>query len=382
MKRTIVLTAVAVMLAAFAAPALAQTKECNDENKGAWYDTFLKNYKGDPPQQKIAYDAAKLYLTSCPEDPADKIADFMKNKFVIPYEAMSAGVTIKKQFEDAFKQKNYADQIRLGKQIVVSEPDNSAVYIIMGLAGLSDASLLNDSAESAKKAIAMIETGKPFAPLSSKDSALAYLNYVIGKANLKGAPSDAITYLWKAARYESDLKKNPQLYLDLAAAYNDGPRAKQSEAYKIYLDKPETPESKLALANVNQIIDRQIDALARATALATNAADKKSVMDALTEIYKDRNKSDAGLNELVANVLSKPLPEIPTPLTSLPTPPASSTPATSGTPGTTGGTKTTGAQTSGQNKTGSASVTGTGTAKPAASPTPSNKRPRSNHSRG
>jgi len=61
------------MLAVFAAPALAQSKECNDENKAAWYDTFLKNYKGEPPQQKIAYDAAKLYLTSCPEDPADQI---------------------------------------------------------------------------------------------------------------------------------------------------------------------------------------------------------------------------------------------------------------------------------------------------------------------
>jgi hypothetical protein len=381
------------MLAAFAATALAQTKECNAENKAAWYDTFLKNYKGDPPQQKIAYDAAKLYLTSCPEDPADKIADFMKNKFVIPYEAMTAGVTTKKQFDDAFKQKHYADQIRLGKQIVATEPDNPAVYIIMGLAGLGDASLLNDSAEFAKKAIAMIEAGKPFAPLTTKDQALAYLNYVVGKANLKSAPADSIPYLLKAARYESDLKKNPQLYLDLAAAYNDGPRAKQSEAYKIYLDKPETPESKLALANINQIIDRQIDALARAAALASNAADKKSVMEALTEIYKDRNKSEAGLNELVANVLSKPLPDIPTPLTSLPTPMPSSTPATSGSPGKNGGTQTgttggakttgaTGAQTSGQNKTGSASVTGTGTAKPAASPTPSNKRPRSNHRRG
>ena len=75
MKRTIILSTVAVMLAVFAVPVLAQTKECNDENKAAWYDTFLKNYKGEPPQQKIAYDAAKLYLTSCPADPADKIAE-------------------------------------------------------------------------------------------------------------------------------------------------------------------------------------------------------------------------------------------------------------------------------------------------------------------
>src|SRR6267143_3405283 len=106
MRRTIKLVTLAAMLAVFAAPALAQSKECNDENKGAWYDTFLKNYKGEPPQQKIAYDAAKLYLTSCPEDPADKIAEFMKNKFVLPFEKMTAGQTLKKQFEDAFKAKN------------------------------------------------------------------------------------------------------------------------------------------------------------------------------------------------------------------------------------------------------------------------------------
>jgi len=79
---------------------LAQTKECNDENKAAWYDTFLKNYKLDPPQQRLL-TMRQLYLTSCPEDPADKIADFMKNKFVGPYEAMMAGTNLKKQFEEA-----------------------------------------------------------------------------------------------------------------------------------------------------------------------------------------------------------------------------------------------------------------------------------------
>ena len=63
----------------------------------------------------------------------------------------------KKQFEEAVKQKKYADQIRLGKQIIATEPDNSAVYIIMGLAGLGDESLLNESAQFAKKAIEMIE---------------------------------------------------------------------------------------------------------------------------------------------------------------------------------------------------------------------------------
>src|SRR5258708_1392394 len=371
MKRTIILSTVAVMLAVFAVPALAQTKECNDENKAAWYDTFLKNYKGEPPQQKIAYDAAKLYLTSCPADPADKIADFMKNKFVIPYEAMMGGVTLKKQFEDAYKAKKYADEIKLGKQIVATEPDNSAVYIMMGVAGLGDESLLNDAAESAKKAIELVQTGKPFAPYESKDKALAALNYVIARSKLKTSPAEAIPYLIQAAKYDSDLKKNPQVYLDLAAAYNDGPRAKLTEEYKSKIgpNQTETPESKLAFANLSQVLDRQIDAWARAAALA-DAANKTAIMGDLTELYKYTHKTDAGLNELVANVLSKPIPDIPTPLTSLPASTPSSTPATGGSTtngsaqtGNGGGTKTrrsTGAATGGQTKTGSISVGATG----------------------
>lgn len=378
MKRTIKILAAAAVVALFAATALAQTKECNDENKSAWYDTFLKNYKGEAPQQKIAYDAAKLYLTSCPEDPNDQIAAFMKNKFVVPYEKVTAGNELKKQFDDAFKQKKYADQIRIGKEIVATEPDNAVAYIIMGVAGLGDPSVLADSAQAAKKAIELIETGKPFAPYESKDKALAALNYAVAKSLLKNAPADAIPYLLKAARYDSELKKSAALYLDLANAYNEGPRAKLTAEYtsKVGPNQTETPESKLALENLNQVIDRQIDAMARAAALA-DAANKKALMDELTEIYKYRNKSETGLNELVASVLSKPLPDVPTPLTSLPSQPAS-TPASGGSPGTNGTAPpgpTGGAKPAGT--TGPATGTQTGSAKPVASPTPA-KKPRSN----
>ena len=194
----------------------------------------------------------------------------------------------------------------------------------------------------------------------------------------------------KAVRYESDLKKNPQVYAELAGAYGEGPIAKLSEEYKAKFTT-ESPESKLALANINQMIDRQIDALARAAALSSDAANKKAVMDVLTGLYTDRNKSAAGLNEMIAGILTKPIPDVPTPLTSLPSTP-SSTPAADSTgatgsaqPGTTGGTKPAGngaTSTGVPAKTGS-SATGTpaGGAKPVATPTPI-KKPRSNHRRG
>src|SRR5437660_895450 len=392
MKRMIKLFVFAAIVAAFAVPALDQSKDCTDENKSGWYDTFLKNYKGESAQQKVAYDAAKQYL-SCTSDPSDQYAAYLK-KFVDLIDTFNKAQDLNKQFDAAYKNKNYADQMRLGKQILTGDPDNATVNIIMGVAGLGDANVLNESSQYARKAIALIESGKPATPYQ-KDQALAYLNWNIGKASLSSAPADSIPYLLKAAKLESEVKKNPQLYLELAAAYENGPRAKFTDEYKSKQgpNGTETPESKLVLENLNQVIDRQIDALARAAALTTNANDKKTVMDDLTTWYKYRNKSETGLNELVASVLSKPLPDIPTPITSLPTTPMSTptgTPTNVGSPGTnggagnSGGTKTAGSNntsTTGQTKTTSTSTTGgqTGSAKPSPSPTPRPKQRRSNH---
>ena len=329
MTRMIKLVTIAMMLAVFAAPALAQSKECNDENKAAWYQKFLDNFRGDPDKQKAAYEAATTYRDSCTADPNDAQRAYME-KFIAAYDKVHQNADTGKQFEDAVKNAKYTEQMRLGRLVLATEPDNVKVYIILGVVGLNDPSFLSDSAQYATKAIEMIEGGKPFAPLfdGSKDKALAQLNYAIAKSTVTNDPTAAIPFFVKALKPESDLKKNPQVYAQLAGAYGAGPVTKLANDYKVFVGKDETPESKLALANLNQVIDRQIDALARAAAVATNPADKKNVMDVLTGIYKDRNKSEAGLNELVAGILAKPIPDVPTPLTSLPTP--ASTPAATG----------------------------------------------------
>ncbi len=388
MRRTIKLVTLAAMFAVFAAPALAQSKQCNDEFKSATYQKWYDNRKD---HQDVAYEAAKEYLSVCPAD--DSPYKTALQKFKDAYDAMTAGATTAKQFEDAVKNAKYAEQLRLGKLVLAGDPDNVKIYIIMGVAGLNDRSLLSDSAQYAKKAIELIESGKAFAPLfdSSKDKALAQLNYVIASAAVKNDPTAAIPYFVKALKQESDLKKNPQVYAELAGAYGAGPVAKLADDYKVFVGKDETPVSKLALANLNQVIDRQIDALARAAALAANPADKKNVMDLLTAIYKDRNKSESGLNELVAGILSKPLPDVPTPITSLPSSTPAGTPATNGSPSGTNGATSSNTGTNGQTKAGSAGATGaqngnktTSGAKPSPSPTPGNKpKPRrANHRRG
>ena len=80
---------------------------------------------------------------------------------------------------------------------------------------------------------------------------------------------------------------------------------------------------KLALANINQIVDRMIDAYARAVALAATdprfASQKMGWIESLITWYKFRNNnSDTGMAEFVVRVFSKPLPPLPTRLTSPP----------------------------------------------------------------
>jgi hypothetical protein len=381
--RTIALFAI---LSLSTVAAWSQAKECTEEFKTA---TYSKWYDNRIEHQDVAYEAATEYLTVCPQDESP-YATALRN-FKKKYEDLKGIQNVAAQFQAAVEKNNYADTMRLGRQIVSGNPDNALVYIYMANTGLNDPNLLGESGQAAKKAIELIEAGKPFAPTykNSKDLALASLTYVIAKATAKTAPVDAIPYFIKAAKYESDIKKNALLYNELAAAHGERV-AKLTTDYEPYIGKPETPESKLILANLNQALDLQIDALARATALA-DAANKPALKERLTELYKFRNKSEAGLDGMLAGVLAKPIPDVPAPITQLPTPAPAATPTptpASPAPGnpTTGGAapgaspKTSGATSSsaGKTNTSGTSTPPATTAKPTATPKP---KPKKHHRR-
>src|SRR5260370_38595796 len=113
--------ALAAMLAGFAAPALAQSKECNEDFKSATYQKWYDNRKD---HQDVAYQAAKDYLGTCTTE--DQYSAALK-KFVDAYDKLTATASVNKQFEHAYKNKKYAYQIRLGKQIEATDPDTYAV---------------------------------------------------------------------------------------------------------------------------------------------------------------------------------------------------------------------------------------------------------------
>ncbi|MCM3902895.1 MAG: hypothetical protein ND866_14410 [Pyrinomonadaceae bacterium] len=316
-------------------PTLAQ--ECTPEAKTALYNEFRTHFKGDTAK---ANELAKKWL-ACPEVAGEEqIGAYLKN-FVTLYEKANR----KDRVTDlVYNKKDFPKAFEVGKAVLVDEPENLKVLIDLAYAGFASATAKNeaftaDAINYAKKAMQLIEAGKApdkWEPYLGKDDALAYLNNIIGQLTVQKNPSDALPYLIKVAQYESKLNKLPFTYGTIAAAYEAGPYAKLSEAYKRdFGGKDETPESKLALENVNQVIDRMIDAYARAVALAgtdaANQAAKKEWMESLSSWYKYRhNQSDAGLNEMIAGILTKPLPPLPTPITTLPAAAPASTP-TSGT---------------------------------------------------
>jgi len=339
MKKMIQLITIGATMAMFALPVATRPllsrpdtlvqDQCTQENKDAWYAAFRANFKTD---QAKAYDSAKKYLTACSAEDT-QITQYLK-KWVGAYDKEIRKVRLPAML---YNEKKYPEAFALGKDVLNDEPENLKVLIDLGYGGYLAAAAKNNSFNAdainySKKAIQLIESGKTvdsWQPFGSKDEALAYLNYSIGVLTLPQDPSSALSYLIKAARFESNLKKLPFTYAYIAGAYESGPYAKQSEDYKKYANKDETPESKLALANINQVVDRMIDAYARAVAAAgTDAkfqATKPEWVESLATWYKYRHeKSDAGMNEMVASILTKPLPPEPTPLTSLP---PSSTPA-------------------------------------------------------
>jgi hypothetical protein len=353
MKKLTTYLSILTLVAIFALPVAARTSiaqpdnevqdQCTPEAKDALYKAFRDNRQAD---QAKAYDAAKKYL-ACPTGEVtpqtQAIIDYLK-KWVTAYEEGSKKIKCRQLL---YNDQKFAEAFALCKEILAAEPENMKVLVDLGAIGyqvapLNNPSLSADAVTFATKALQMIESGKTiedWSPLAGKDVAVAYLNYTIGSLTLQKDPAAALKNLLKAAQFETPLKKSPFTYAYIAGAYETGPYTKLSEEYeRIYKGKDETPESKLALANIHQIVDRMIDGYARAVALASDpklATQKAGWQEVLTGLYKFRypDKPD-GLPELIAGILAKPLPPEPTPLTSLPPAPAVTPAANTGTNGT------------------------------------------------
>ncbi|HLL16723.1 MAG TPA: hypothetical protein VK388_16820 [Pyrinomonadaceae bacterium] len=362
MRNLIRLLTLAALATFFALPSFAQTaaaapaadaNPCEEAARGEMYTRYYelkgkKDAKGqpDPAAQKEAYGIGQEYLTkyaSCNDTYSKAV-----QKFVTQYGEAVRKVSGAAELSDAlYVKKDYAKAFQIAQPMIAADPENLSLLIQLGYAGYNAQSLNPPLATFsptalgyAKRAIQMLEAGKSpseWVLFKSKDEALAYLNFAVGEYMIKSEPAGAIPFYLKSLALESDVKKTPAAYARLAAAYQVGQYDPlQREFTAKYGGKPETDESKFALNNLNQVMDRVIDAYARAVNLAANdtnpkmVAEKKVWMETLTGFYKFRNNdSVTGLDAFIASATSKPLPAPFTPQPYVPA--ATPAPSTGGT---------------------------------------------------
>jgi tetratricopeptide (TPR) repeat protein len=306
----------ALSVLALGARHVVLAQETDDPVKIEIYKRFVDNRQGNPA---VAYQAARDYLQKYNKD-KDQYTDYL-GKWVMYYERDER----KRTLPNLINEKKFAEAYSTGAKILADEPNYLRAQIDLGYAGYLAASAKNESFNAAaldyaRKAISEIESGKApaeWAPFKGKDDTLAYLNYAVGFLTLKTSPDQAIDALLKAAKYDSDINKTPSTYYFLAAAYESGPYKTLSSAYQTqYAGKPETPESKAALEKLNTVMDRIVDAYARAIKTAgtdpKTEQSRKEWLNQMTTYYKFRHEgSDAGLTEFIAASMQKPLPPKP-----------------------------------------------------------------------
>lgn len=311
-----------LVLAAFMAVSLAtfgsvvNAQETDDPAKIEIYKRFVDNRINNPT---AAYQAARDYLQKYTKD-KDQYTDYL-TKWMAAYERDER----KRKLPGLINEKNFAEAYTTGAKILADEPDYLRAQIDLGYAGYLASTAKNETYNTqalgyARKAIQLIESGKApsdWAPFKGKDDTLAYLNYAVGYLILRTTPDQAIDSLMKAASYDSEIKRTPSTYYFLAVAYESGLYKPLAAAYqKDFADKPETPASKAALDKLGVVMDRIVDAYARAIATAgtdpKTEASRKEWLTAMSNYYKFRhNNSDVGMDDFIKTALQKPLPPKP-----------------------------------------------------------------------
>jgi hypothetical protein len=319
-RRFLILATAALLFPVFSVSVSAQrnptmTEQQRDADKEVYYAKFL-DHKRVPngEQQRLAYEDAKRYLERFGGD-NDANARAVR-KFVTEYEKFTHEYDI----NAAYGAKNYAKTFEIGRPILQKDPENFYVLGVLTEAGYENAltgnvSLNAETIQFARKAIQLVDDGKVTRadPFKSIDVARGFLNFAVGSLLKDQSPVEAAAAFFKAVQSDSPFRTDPIAYHRLGVAILKGEFAQVSAEYnEKFGNKPSSAEQKAMFERISHLGERAIDAYARAVALSTSPQQqetKNRVLAQLTALYSTfHNNSDAGLNELIASVLSKPLP--------------------------------------------------------------------------
>lgn len=292
------------------------TSQLDDNDREQLYARFSENKKVPVAErQKLAYEAARDYVKRYSGEQDSHLAEM--RRFANEYERVMGNYEV----HEAFAAGKYAKVFELGRAALSKTPENFYILAILSQAGYAnslkgDPSLNEAAIDAVKRALALAESEKftladPFANVAE---ARGFLNFALGWFELTPSPVNAAAALVLAVKSGSSYKDNPVTYNLLGIAILKGEYTQASADYNAkFGGKPGSPEQEAAFKQIVHLGERAIDAYARSVALSTKPEQQESrtkMLAQLTQLYKNfHNGSDAGLNELIAGVLSKPLPE-------------------------------------------------------------------------
>ena len=286
----------------------------SQNEKALLYTRWEELTKAGQEQQPAAYEVAKDFLQKFGSLDDQQVQNV--RKWLAQYE--------RTQLESAFNQaagaNDYLKAFELGRTILSNDPENFRVLSVLVVTATligppPNPDINREAANFARRAIQLLEANNVLAaaPFATKDDAVGFLNFTLGRLMAATSPMDAVAPLRKAALSKSAYSQDSATYYLLATAIA------ASEFTPLQAEYREKYEGKVLDANgramyerLRLIVERIIDAYARAVALSTKPEQqefKNQLMAQLTRVYKSIHKdSDAGLNELIATVLTKPLP--------------------------------------------------------------------------
>ena len=307
----------ALVFVAFAASARAA--QCDSEALNDSYQKFRKDYRGNPDQQKAASQAGKEIVTKfsdCNEEDQKRITVFVKG-WLEKYDA----ALIEFQCVDAVNN-SPLKAFDACQPFMAKDPESLRTNLLLAAAGVTNLNKGDDKfrAETlrvARKSLDLMATGRKVDNWilgGSQSEAEGTLQYFSGQLILDSSPTEALDAFRKAARSTSTYSRDPQTYRAIGQIVYKTEIKKQVEDYnQTCAGKDSTPECEALRAKLDSSVDVVIDAYARAIALSKDRPENAQLAAALkpdlVTFYKQRHdNSDAGLDQLIADILSKPMP--------------------------------------------------------------------------
>jgi hypothetical protein len=289
--------------------------QTSDELKDRLFAQFT-DYKRslNPEEHRLAYPAAKDYLRKFGGEDDSNAREV--RKFITDFErtVYSADVFT------AYNAKNYAKAFEVGRPHLKTDPNDFFVLATLTEAGYENALAGNTTFNEetigyARRAIILLESGKVTKadPFKSMEIGRGFLNSTLGWFVKDQAPAEAAAAFLKALKSDDLYRNDPAIYHRMGVAIIKGEFTLLSAEYnEKYGAKQGSGEQRAMLDRVIKTAERAIDAYARAVALSTRPEQQEArtkILAQLTGLYKNfHNNSDAGLEELIASVLTKPLP--------------------------------------------------------------------------